>query len=293
MLRNGMPLGCRAVLTLVLGLVLVAWSGTRSVANASELLRVVTYNVAGLPEGISRSSPVANLPLIGEGLNRYDLALIQEDFAYPSLLRQRLRLEHQSKPFVRGELHDFGDGLSAFSKLPFAEPLRTAWTRCHGMVDSFFDCLTLKGFMATTVELAPGAFLDVYNVHLDAGWSTEDRAARREQLEQLARAVASRSEGRAVLVGGDFNLSRADLAVLERFEQATGTRDSCRTLRCPEPNRIDRMLFRASSKLSLVPVAWRVDRRFLDTLGRPLSDHSAVAVTYRWSPKTQRPTGTA
>jgi endonuclease/exonuclease/phosphatase family metal-dependent hydrolase len=281
-----MALVCRAILTLALGLVLVALSGTGSVANASELLRVVTYNVAGLPEGVSRSSPVANLPLIGEGLNRYDLALIQEDFAYPPLLRQRLRLEHQSRPFVRGERHDFGDGLSVFSKLPFAEPLRTAWRRCHGIVDSFFDCLTPKGFVSTKFEVAPGAFLDVYNVHMDAGWSPEDRAARSEQLEQLARAIRSRSEGRAVLVGGDFNLSRGELALLERFEDATGTRDACEALRCPEPTRIDRVLYRASSKLSLAPSPWRVDRRFLDARGRPLSDHSAVAVTFRWA--TQR-----
>jgi hypothetical protein len=80
-----MALACRAILALTLGLVLVALMGTRSVAKASELLRVVTYNVAGLPEGVSRSSPVANLPLIGEGLNRYDLALIQEDFAARAL----------------------------------------------------------------------------------------------------------------------------------------------------------------------------------------------------------------
>jgi endonuclease/exonuclease/phosphatase family metal-dependent hydrolase len=278
-----MPAVCRAIVTFALGLVLVAFSGMRSYANASGLLRVVTYNVAGLPEGISRSSPVANLPLIGEGLNRYDLALIQEDFAYPPLLRQRLHVEHQSKPFVRGELHHFGDGLSTFSKHSFAEPARTAWTRCHGIVDSFFDCLTPKGFTTTTFELEQGVFLDVYNLHMDAGRSLEDRAARRAQLEQLARAVAFKSEGRALLVGGDFNLSRDELASLEGFEQATGARDACRALRCPEPNRIDRVLYRASSKLSLAPTAWRIDHRFLDEHGRPLSDHAAVAVTFRWA----------
>src|SRR5689334_5173922 len=53
---------------------------------------VVTYNVAGLPEGLSRVHPQQNLPLIGAALNRYDLVFVQEDYAYPELLRSRLRL---------------------------------------------------------------------------------------------------------------------------------------------------------------------------------------------------------
>src|SRR5688572_3631650 len=61
---------------------------------------LLTYNVAGLPEGISRSRPQANLPLIAQLLGRYDVALVQEDFAYPELLRGGLRLPHASPGFV-------------------------------------------------------------------------------------------------------------------------------------------------------------------------------------------------
>jgi hypothetical protein len=52
----------RAALVVALAFVVVASSGTRSFANASELLRVVTYNVAGPPEGILRSSSIQNMP---------------------------------------------------------------------------------------------------------------------------------------------------------------------------------------------------------------------------------------
>ena len=268
------------VLQLALAMVMVS---RRSDGQARNLLHVVTYNVAGLPEGMSRSRPIANLPLIGKGLNRYDLAFVQEDFAYPSLLRMHLRLPHQSQPFVRGERYHFGDGLSVFSRHGFSEPVRTAWMSCHGVTDSFFDCFTPKGFLRIVVELAPGVKLDVYDVHFDAGWSEPDRRARAAQLEQLSRAVAEHSSDRAVLVAGDFNLSPSELDALKRLERDVNLRDACRQLSCREPRRIDRVLFRSASTLTLVPTAWHIDAAFVDANRRPLSDHSAVTVTFRWT----------
>ena len=148
-----------------LGLAAIAWlslapGGTSASASSTESSSVVTadasaqrhgkfelltYNVAGLPEGISRSRPLANLPRIGELLNRYDIALVQEDFAYPLELRRGIRLPHASAPFVRTGL-DFGDGLSQFSRFPLTALRREAWSSCNGVVDAFFDCLTPKGF---------------------------------------------------------------------------------------------------------------------------------------------------
>jgi endonuclease/exonuclease/phosphatase family metal-dependent hydrolase len=175
-----------------------------------------------------------------------------------------------------------------FSRLPFAEPTRTAWAECHGVTDSFFDCLTPKGLLRTSVELSPGLALDVYDVHLDAGWSPADRLARAAQLEQLTRAIRNHSTGRAVLVAGDFNLSPAELDALDRLESEAGVRDVCRALGCSEPRRIDRILFRSSAALELAPTAWRAERGFVDAQGRPLSDHAPVAVTFRWTARRSR-----
>src|SRR5687768_6548589 len=125
-------------LRLVAGSLLAAQlTASPASAEVRGRLRVITYNVAGLPEGISQSRPVQNLPLIGGLLNSYDLALIQEDFAYPGALRERVRLPYASAPFERGDRLDFGDGLSQFSKLPLAELRRSAWQQCHGYTDSY------------------------------------------------------------------------------------------------------------------------------------------------------------
>jgi endonuclease/exonuclease/phosphatase family metal-dependent hydrolase len=220
--------------------------------------------------------------LIGGLLNSYDLALVQEDFAYPQALRERLRLPYASTPFERGERLDFGDGLSEFAKLPLTETKRASWRACHGYTDSYFDCLTPKGFRKSRFQLETGVTVDVYNLHLDAGRSSGDRAARAAQLRQLARAIRDESDGRPLIVAGDFNLGRSEHGVFAAFENETGLRDSCTALGCPEPGRIDRVLVRSTSTVRLVPLSWRTERRFVDSAGRPLSDHLPVVVELAW-----------
>lgn len=256
-------------------------SASRVAATRGDF-KLVTYNVAGLPEGISRSRPLANLPRIGELLNGYDVALVQEDFAYPVELRRAIRHAHASPPFVRQSL-DFGDGLSQFTRAPFREFRREAWASCHGIIDSFFDCLTPKGFTVSRLELAPGVSVHVYNLHMDAGWSAEDRAARRGQIEQLASAIERESAGRAVIVGGDTNIFGRERHLLDELQTRAGLSDACEVQGCDEPWRIDRILFRGSPELELRAERWRIAREFVDSAGRPLSDHLAVAVDFTWA----------
>jgi len=276
MLRSGMMRGRWSLLA---GLLTVAW--VSGAAAATGHLKVLTYNIAGLPDGFMTAHPSANMPRIGALLAHYDLALIQEDFAFGSLLRQSVSLPFQSPPFVREGRLNFGDGLSQFAALPFTALQREPWSTCHGVIDSYFDCLTPKGFISTRQRLADGVEIDVYDVHLDAGPSDADQQAREAQVEQLIGAISQRSAGRALLLAGDTNI-RDHGELLERFQRATGLVDACTALHCPEPRRIDRVFYRGSSTLAFVPRKWSIDRRFVDAHGQPLSDHLAVAVEFNW-----------
>ena len=62
--------------------VVVAWSApiARAQTTASGSFTALSYNVAGLPEQISGSSPSTNSPHISPLLNGYDLVLLQEDW---------------------------------------------------------------------------------------------------------------------------------------------------------------------------------------------------------------------
>lgn len=45
-------------------------------------LDMLTYNVAGLPQGVSRSDPLLNTLIMSPLLNRYPYVFVQEDFEY-------------------------------------------------------------------------------------------------------------------------------------------------------------------------------------------------------------------
>ena len=242
-------------------------------------LKLLTYNVAGLPEGLSRSHPSVNLPIISRLINRYDIVLVQEDFSYPALLRRSA-----THPFVSSipTQPGLGDGLSEFSRVPFAEFARETWTACHGFFDSYNDCLAPKGFGFARHEFAPGLFVDVYDVHLDAGGAPGDRLAREQQIAQLTRAIAQRSAGHAVIVAGDTNIRRNQAGLLQRFQSDTGLTDACAALSCNEPGRIDRVFFRSSAQLTFTPKSLGVDPSFVDARGQALSDHLAVAAELDW-----------
>ena len=276
MLRSGMM---RSTCTVLAGLLTLAWASGAGATTGH--LKVLTYNIAGLPDGFMTAHPSANMPRIGALLAHYDLALIQEDFAFGPLLRTSVTLPFQSPAFIREGRLNFGDGLSQFAALPFTALQREPWSTCHGVLDSYFDCLTPKGFISTRQRLADGVEIDVYDVHLDAGPSDADQRAREAQVEQLIDAISQRSAGRALLLAGDTNI-RGHGELLARFERATGLVDVCSALRCPEPRRIDRVYYRSSPALVFTPRKWSIDRRFVDAKGQPLSDHLAVAAEFDW-----------
>jgi endonuclease/exonuclease/phosphatase (EEP) superfamily protein YafD len=259
----------------------LAWSASAHAETGH--IRVLTYNIAGLPDGFSTEHPSRNMGRIGQLLAGNDIVLLQEDFAYAAVLRQGVTFPFQSAPFAVAGRLDFGDGLSQFAIQPFAPLERETWRTCHGIVGSYMDCLTPKGFTFTRQTLARGVQVDVYDLHLDAGSSEGDRQAREAQLVQLSEAIAKRSQGAAVLLAGDTNLHWRERALLERFEQQTGLVDACAALQCQDPHRIDKILFRGSATLTWVPRTWGLDQRFVDAKGKPLSDHSAVAVELDWS----------
>lgn len=248
-------------------------------------LSVLTYNVAGLPEGLSNVRPTQTLPVVGGLLNKFDLVLVQEDFAYPELLRKDLRLPYRTAAFVRGQALHFGDGLSLFSKFPLADAKRTAWSTCHGIYDSYSDCLTPKGFAFTRVELVPGTTVDVYDAHLDAGPGNGDKAARAAQLEQLGQAIREQSKDRPLVLGGDFNLTAAEVPEFRRRMAELGIVDTCDALACGQERRLDRVLLRSGGSVTLKAKTWRVVAGFRDAHGRALSDHEPVLATVSWSVK--------
>jgi hypothetical protein len=270
--------------------------------SAGEFL-ALSYNVAGLPEGLSGSHPATNMPLIGPLLNNYDLILMQETWKTPDPnVLAPLRVYHEileatttfpfrsvSAPLPLGTDPErptalVSDGLNRFARFRFDDVTRERWTNCH---DSAADCLSLKGFSFARTTLPGGTVVDVYNLHMEAGGDPEDDALRDAAVTQLSTFINANSVGRAVIVGGDFNLhtnSEPDSTQFQRLLNETGLVDVCAFLSCPEPGRIDKFLFRPSASVTLTPTSWKFETDvFMDGMGEPLSDHDALAVDFQWA----------
>ena len=250
---------------------------------AEGAFNLLTYNVAGLPQGISSSDPEANIPLISPGLNDYQIALVQEDFWYQEELRADATHPYISEIHSEGERPGMADGLNRFSAWPFGPVERIPWSGCNGMLDCASDCLANKGFSVARHTLGPGVEIDVYNLHKEAGGCPEDEAIRAAGIEQLLDSLSTRSAGMAVVMAGDFNLHERDapdLVLLRALEDRGGLRDACWALSCGETN-IDRVFVRGSDRLEVEAQSWRVPE-FVDAEGEPLSDHEPVAVRIGW-----------
>ena len=263
----------------------------------------LSYNVAGLPQGISGSDPEINTPIIAPLLNGYDLVVLQETWKTPDPNPLApTRVYHEI--LEAGSLHPFktlsatqplgtdpdrpsafvADGLNTFSRYPFDEVIRERWTTCH---PSAADCLALKGFSVVRMTFAPGATVDVYDLHMEAGGDPEDDIARDQGVTQLSTFIQAHSAGRPVIVGGDFNLHtnvEPDQSQFLRLLAETGLQDVCATLSCPEPGRIDKFLFRSNAAVTITPLSWHFETDVFVRDGNvPLSDHEALAVRFGWA----------
>lgn len=140
------PVAAVAILSLVLP------SASAASRNKGEFL-ALSYNVAGLPQGVSGSDPATNSRLISPLLNAYDVVLLQEDWrdpveAAPVLffhddIVSEANHPHRSEPapppmgtdLRRTPPHHpplIADGLNQLSDFPFAGLQRHMWNECNG-----------------------------------------------------------------------------------------------------------------------------------------------------------------
>ncbi len=258
-------------------------------------ISVLTYNVAGLPEGISQSRPSKYTSIIGELINEYEIVHVQEDFNYHNQLKTNTN--HTYKTKWSGPA-GFGDGLNTFSMFPIHKFERYSWNHCNGT-----DCLTPKGFSFSRIEVAKGVLIDFYNIHANAGSENPDLSARRQNIFQLIRFIENNSKGTALVVMGDFNcrytrsgdriknlteIGLIDIWVeLKRdgvYPEANdiALRD-CEDMSGPDCEVVDKIFYRSGDKVTLTAEFFQHDdeRYYLD--GKPISDHFPMFAKLKYS----------
>lgn len=299
-------------------LLLLSSTSCRPVAEGD--FSLLTYNVAGLPQEISTEQPAVHIPLISPLLNPYDIVVTQEDFDWwvPALngldfVNYHTRLRAQATHPHRSGQHPgpaavgidgsdperplplVGDGLGFLSRFPMTNIQRVPWTHCFGGGDTSDggagDCLAMKGFSVATITLAPGALVDVYTVHGEAGHTTADQRMIAEDFALLSDFMSTHSAGRAVIVAGDTNLhlepghsmTPIHRPIWQNFLAEQGLTDVCAVVTCESSGSIDKVAFHAGGGVTLQPLERRwEDEIFVDGSGDDLSDHPPVAVDWHW-----------
>ncbi|MEV4336693.1 jacalin-like lectin [Streptomyces sp. NPDC049590] len=283
---------------LLAGSGLTASAGTAQAAAGSGTFSVLTYNVAGLPEGLSSSHPAANTPLISPRLAGYGIVNVQEDFNYHAALYAG---DHHPYRTATSGGAGLGDGLNTLSAHPLEDFERVRWNDCAGT-----DCLTPKGFTLARVRLAEGVYVDLYNLHPNAGDSAAALAARRANIAQLSAFVRANSAGNAVIVTGDTNTryTRAGDNIRTLVEEngltdawvrlvkgGTAPAQGADPLLCPaaappdDCEVVDKVLYRSGPLLSLTATRYHDEwATFLDAAGGNLSDHFPHTVDFTYTP---------
>lgn len=260
----------------------------------SGTLSTLSYNVAGLPDGISSSDPVKYMSLISPSMNDFDIVHVQEDFCYHDSL-----MLYNDMPYTSEPTPCIGSGLNTFSKYPIRNYDRQVWTDC-----TLADCFSLKGFTYSQIELAKGVTIDFYNVHCNAGSNELSAVARRANMLQMLSYIDQHSAGQPIIIMGDFNNKYSRTIDTIRIMQTLGFTDAwielIRDGDIPLQNNIalsdcypnstsitcegvDKFFYRSSDEMTIKALSFQYgdDSRFFyegnDTL--PLSDHEPLMVT--------------
>jgi hypothetical protein len=264
----------------------------------------LTYNVAGLPQGVSSapSDRQSATQAISCYVKPFDIVNVQEDFNYHAALYDACD-DHPYRSPTSGGM-GIGSGLNTLSRFPYADWDRVKWGACNGV-----DCLTPKGFTVARVRLAEGVLVDVYNLHTQAQTADADLVARRANVLQLIGYIESYSAGHAVIVMGDTNtrytrtgddiweLQRRGFrdAWIELVRSGAVPADGDPALTCgaapvtsPGCEIVDKVFYRDNGFVGLKALTYQVRTDAQNAAGQDLSDHPPVAVTWTWETPADR-----
>jgi len=291
-------------------------------ALAAEMFAVMSYNVRGLPPLVieNRTQEIAAIAPLLEDFHRRaepyfgisSLVGLQELF-YQPYYDELTDPETVSYAYVTakdtGGPAGIGDGLTLLSDFEIEDYVRVTWDLCFGTASYFgSDCDTNKGFSFARMDLEQGAWVDVYNLHADAGQDNGSRFARRDNIEQLVNYINEASPaGTPVVVLGDTNsqytrVGDDNLQVLLEDASLTDVwvelrrdgivpgagadieADCDTTPGSGDCELFDKIFYRSGDLLRLEPRSYAVLKEiFSDQGGDDLSDHYPIAVEFEYT----------
>ncbi|CAE6478435.1 unnamed protein product [Rhizoctonia solani] len=250
----------------------------------SGTFNVLSLSVNGLPDvldplGASGAEKNLNTKYMGIALSHYDYGVVnvQKDFNYHTMLYQ-----HDNHSF-RTKFSGGPDGSGVAMNLD----------------------LNTTGFTFMRVRINEGVYIDMINLHADAGIKPGDEEARCWNIPQVSEYISANSVGNAVIVFGNTNsrytrskdnldLFISQNSLTDAWVQANkGKVPAAGTdaIVCPKevPSNIscevvDKVFYRGSPAINLDSLGFFYDTsRFLSPKGKMLTDHHPVRVDFEYT----------
>lgn len=251
-------------------------------ATESFTFTALSYNIHGLPAWIAGDYPRIRIPFIAQKLWPHQIVFLQENFAYPKLVKKAPHPVIISGNASRFGIFAFlfrplcgtcGSGLTTLLNIPNADILaieRRSFKRCSGWIRKDNDCWATKGFLWIRLRFANGAILSLYNLHLDSGNAVSDRDTRASQFKQIERHLNTYVKKDGIIMGGDFNASPIELANFVRVSKLS---------LCGSDGKRDYIFFRNGRHADLTCVKGEKLN-----FSPPLSDHKPILANFSISP---------
>ena len=277
-------------------------------ANAAEAqtgtLTMLAYNVSGIPvvgdfQGSAFTTTLRRAKLIGGLLNGTGADFIgtEEDFNGADALAAEMT-NYPYRSYTSGGLAQ-GQGLNVYSTHPLYNIDRVKWNCEYGSLSGSMDAISNKGFIYALMEFAPGVYVNVINVHMDAGYEPLSVKARASNFRQLADYINENlNDGRALIVQGDFNFKfKRQLAddMVGNLLNPTGLRDVWAEVynnglydtadpafdKNAPGDDLDRILYRSGDYMTLTPVA-KTAPDLTGENGERYTDHLPMLTEFRY-----------
>ncbi len=268
-------------------------------------LKFIAYNVSGIPlvgdfQGTAFTTTKNRAKLIGKLLNGTEVDFIgtEEDFNGHRYLAAEMS-NYPCRSYTSGGLAQ-GQGLNVFSKHRLYNIDRVKWNVEFGTLSGSMDAISNKGFIYALMELEPGVYVNVINVHMDAGYDLLSIKARANNFKQLAAYINENlNDGRALIVQGDVNFKfkrqlADDLAGnllvptglkdvwAELYNNGlTDTADSAFDMNA-EGDDLDRILYRSGSYMTLTPTS-KTAPELTGPNGEMYTDHYPMQTAFSYT----------
>ncbi len=275
-------------------------------------LKFIAYNVSGIPlvggfQGSSFTTTKERAQTLGKLLNGTDVDFIgtEEDFNGAPYLAAEMT-NYPFRSYTSGGLAQ-GQGLNVYSKYKIYNVERVKWRLEYGTVSGSMDAVSNKGFIYALVEFAEGVYINVINVHMDAGYDALSVLARADNFKQLAAYINENlNDGRPLIVQGDFNFKfKRELKddMYNNLLVPTGTKDVWAELSNhgiydtsdPEFNKtapgddLDRIIYRSGDYMTITPIAKTVPPLTGEN-GERYTDHNPMLTEFEYTITGSEPT---